>query len=143
MSEDIAPLTEAQKFRALLHIQRALGREEHPTLRACGLTETVAQAVAAEEQPSQIVDLWIVADDGSVLDRCRIDKISDTGLGILAMGELAEPPPVRISVEHLPMITLPPRGLDLGNRLWEILLIVIGIPVAIFVGWFLWKHHWN
>ena len=136
-------LSEAQKFQALLHIQRALMREEHPTLRACGLTEDVAAALACESPPAQVVDLWIVADEGFVLDRCRVDKISDAGLGILARGELAKQPPLRVSVEHPPLPFWQRMRRTLLGGLWDVVKVALGVPVGILVGWFLWRHHWK
>ena len=136
MSSSLEPLIEAQKLKILRQIQAALYREEHPTLRACGLSEEIAQAVACEPQPEPIVDLWIVEDEGPVMDRCRVRKISDIGLGILARGDGAEPSPMQVTV-------VPPKrsiyeqirqATRSGSR------DLVKVAFGAIVGWFLKKH---
>ena len=141
MNEVVAPLNRAEKLRVLRQIQSALGRSQHPTLRGCGLTEAQAQAVAYEQPPEQIVDLMIVADDGLVLDRCRVDDISEAGFGILALGDVAEPAHVPVAVHHPPATFSQRLRRALVSGLWDVVKIALGIPVGILVGWFLWSHH--
>lgn len=143
MSEDIAPLSRAEKLRVLRQIQSALGRSKHPTLRGCGLTEAEAQAVGCEQQPEQIVNLMIVADDGLVLDRCRVDSISESGFGILALGDVVEPAHVPVAVHHPPVPFLRRLRKALVSGLWDVVKIALGGVVGILVGWFLWRHKWK
>jgi hypothetical protein len=139
MPEKDEVLTEAQKLKGLRQIQSALCHQEHPTLRACGLTEGVSAVLANEG----LVELWIVADEGSDLDRYRVSEISEAGFGILSRGDVAEPAPLRISVEpHQEPLWLRIRR-ALVSGLWDVVKIALGIPVGILVGWFLWKHHWK
>jgi len=124
-------LTDTQRLTALRLIESALRREEHPKLRACGLTEGIAQAVANEG----LVEFWLT-DEGSYLDQYRVDSLTPKGLGILALADVAEPSPLRVRVE--------PRHESIWSKifrstrsgLWD--LVKIGVGAVI--GWFLKKH---
>ncbi len=143
MPEEVAALNQAQKLKVLRQIQSALCRSEHPTLRGGGLTEAEAQAVTYEPPPDKIVDLFLVADDGSLLDRCRVDKVSESGFGILALGDVAEPAHVPVAVHNPPVPFSQRIRRALANGLWDVVKIALGVPVGILVGYFLWRHHWN
>lgn len=130
------PISPAEKLKALRQIQSALGRSKHPTLRGCGLTEEIALALATEQPPEQVVNLFLVADDGSVLDRCRVNSISESGLGILAMGDVAEPSPLKIAVVPHPVSFLSKLFQATRSGLWDIIKVAAGA----IIGWFLKKH---
>lgn len=134
-----APISPAEKLKALRQIESALNRTRHPTLRACGLTEEVAVAVANEG----LIELRIIADEGSDLDRYIVNKIDAVGLGILAQGDVAEPSPLQVSVlpQHLSFATRLRRALLSGA--WNVVKIALGIPVGIVIGYFLAKHNWK
>jgi hypothetical protein len=139
MPENIEALSGSERLKALRQIRVALCHQEHPTLRACGLTEGVAAAVAS----GGLIELYRVEDEGSYLDMYRVDKISEAGFGILAIGEVAESPPLRIAVEprHESAWSWIRRALVSG--LWDVVKIALGVPVGILVGYFLWRHHWK
>jgi hypothetical protein len=119
-------------LKALRQIQSALGRSKHPTLRACGLTEAVAASVANE----RLIELWIIADEGSDLDRFAVREIAAPGLGILAQGDVADLPPLKVSVlKHQESAWINTLRV-LGKGLWE--LVKIGVGVAL--GWYLAKR---
>ena len=64
-------LTGTQRLTALRLIESTLRREEHPKLRACGLTEGIAQAMANEG----LVEFWLTDEGG-----CPIgDAVIPTG----------------------------------------------------------------
>lgn len=124
---------------ALRQIEAAQRRKEHPTLRACGLTEAIAVAVAKQG----LIEVYIIADEGSDLDRHVVNKICAAGLGILARGDVAEPDPLQISVvprQESAFVKIR-RVLMIG--LWDVVKIALGGLVGILVGYFLWKHHWK
>jgi hypothetical protein len=129
-------LSEAQKLTALHQIQCALCYQKNPTLRACGLTEGVALAVAEEG----LVQLYRVEDEGPVLDIHVVDRISECGLGILARGEVAEMPPLRVALE--------PRHESVGSRifratrsgLWDLIKIAVGVLLGALITWYLKKY---
>jgi|ERR1039458_6417902 hypothetical protein len=137
-SED-APISHAEKLKALRQIQYALLHSKHPTLRACGLTQDVAATVANE----LLIEIYIVADEGSDLDRYVVNKIAASGLGILAQGDVAEPSPLKISVMPRHESAFVKIRRTLVSGLWDVIKIALGIPVGILVGWFIWKHHWQ
>jgi hypothetical protein len=136
MQSAAAPLSHNEKLKALRQIQSALGRSKHPTLRGCGLTEEIALALATEDPLEQVVNLYIVADDGSVLDRCRVNTISEAGLGILAMGDVAELPPLKISVVPHPVSFWSKILRATGSGLWDL----IKMPISAIVGYYVGKH---
>jgi hypothetical protein len=140
MPEAGAPLSHNEKLKALRQIQSALGRSKHPTLRGCGLTEEIALALATEQSPEQVVNLFLVADDGPVLDRCRVNTISEAGLGILAMGDVAELPPLKISVVPHPVSVWSKIFQATRSGLWDIIKIVLGAFGGGLVTWYLTHH---
>jgi hypothetical protein len=140
MSEAGEPLSHNEKLKALRQIQSALGHSKHPTLRGCGLTEEVALALATEQSPEQVVNLFLVEDDGSVLDRCRVNSISEAGLGILAMGHVAEPPPLKISVVPPPVSVLSKIFQATRSGLWDIIKIALGALAGGAVTLYLTHH---
>ena len=139
MPQAAAPITHAEQLRALRQIESALGRKEHPTLRACGLTQDIAAFVANE----RLIEVYIIADEGSDLDRYVVDKIAASGLGILAQGDVAEPDPLRVSVVPRQESAWLKIRRALVSGLWDVIKIALGVPVGIVVGYFLWKYHWK
>jgi hypothetical protein len=139
MPETNEVLSEAEKLTGLRQIQAALCHQEHPTLRACGLTERIAAGLDAEG----LVELFFVSDEGPDLDRYKVERISESGFGILSRSDVAEQPPLRVTVEHPPVPTWLKIRRALVSGLWDVVKIGLGVPVGILVGWFLWKHHWN
>jgi len=134
-----APISHADKLRALRQIESALGRSKHPTLRGCGLSEEMAAIVANE----LLVEVYFVADEGPDLDRYRVNRILEAGLGMLAQGDVAEAEPLKISVvPHQESVWLKIRR-ALVSGVWDVVKIALGVPVGVLVGWFLWKHHWK
>ena len=120
-------MTDSQKLRVLRQIQSALSRTEHPTLRACGLTEAEAQVVASEG----LVRLFSVAVDGPLLDRYRVETIDEAGHGVLSQSDVTDS--LRVTVE-------PPRrsvwsriASALGTKLWDVVKVALGAVV----GWLL------
>ncbi len=139
MPQADAPISHAQKLRGLRQIEAALCREEHPTLRACGLTQDVAAALANEG----LIEVWIVADEGSDLDRHRVDTIAAAGLGMLSESDVAAPEPLRVAIEPRHESVWKKLRRALVSGLWDVVKIALGGVVGILVGYFLWKHHWK
>ena len=88
-----------------------------------------------------LIVLQIDADEGTYMERHRVNKISELGFAILAQGLVSEPAPVRVFVEPLPESKCAKIFRVLGKKLWEVILVLLGVPVAIFVAWYLLKHH--
>ena len=77
------------------------------------------------------------------MERRAVDTISEAGFGVLACGEVAELPPLRVAVEPRHESAWLRIRRTLMSGLWDIVKVALGIPVGILVGWFLWKHHWR
>jgi hypothetical protein len=139
MLQSDTPITRAKKLRGLRQIEAALCREKHPTLLACGLSLEVACSLA----DGGLINVWIVSDQGSELEKYRLESISSAGLGMLAENDVAEPEPLRVSLEprHESVWVKLRRALVSG--IWDVVKILLGIPVGIAVGYFLWKFHWK
>jgi hypothetical protein len=142
MPEADAPISQAEKLKALRQIETALHRSKLPTLRGCGLTEEIALALATEQPPEQVVNLFLVEEDGSVLDRCRVNTISESGLGILAQGDVAELPPLKISVQKHQESAWSKIFQATRSGLWDIIKIALGALGGGAVTWYL-THHKN
>jgi hypothetical protein len=137
MTNTPSPLTRDEKIKALLQIETAMWTKKHPRLRACGFTEETATILATVEDPEPIITLAIVADDGSMLDRCCIDSITDFGRGLLAQAAVEESGPLRVSMV--------PEEKAFGRRLfeatrsgtWDLIKIAFGAFMgACFTWWF-------
>ena len=129
MSEAKNQIPDATKVRVLRMIEASLQRCNSPTLRACGLTEKTIEALKVEDGEDPIVDLFITKDDGSDLDRFRVNKITDTGLGLMALADTAPNPPIPIS-----MVSKPQSFKERAYKgLWELTKAAISAAV----GWIL------
>jgi len=139
MPQADTPINHAQKLRGLRQIEAALCRKEHPTLRACGLTQDVAAALANEG----LIEVLIVADEGSDLDRHRVDTIAAAGLGMLSESDVAAPEPLRVAIEPRHESVWKKLRRALVSGMWDVVKIALGGVVGILVGYFLWKYHWK
>jgi hypothetical protein len=139
MPQADAPVSHAQKLRGLRQIEAALCREAHPTLRACGLSQDVAAALANEG----LIEVWIVADEGSDLDRHRVDTIAASGLGMLAESDVAVPEPLRVAIEPRHESAWKKLRRALVSGVWDVIKIALGGVVGIAVGYLLWRFHWK
>jgi hypothetical protein len=134
MPEDGAPITQADKLKALRQIQFVLGQSTQATPRACGLTEAMFRALDNE----RLLELTFFLDPGEApdLDRFHIEGISDNGTALLAQAHVAEPDPLKISVvpQHKSIL----RRIYEGTRsgLWDLIKVAAGAAI----GWFLKKH---
>lgn len=122
----------AARLRALRQIQSAVTREEHPTLRACGISENTAIALLNEE----LITAWKVRESGNVLDDLRIESLTDTALGLLSTASVQEPAPLKVTIE--------PKHESVWNRIfkktrsgaWDLVKIALGAVL----GWWLKKY---
>lgn len=129
MADSKSHVSEAEKVRILRMIETTLMRSESPTLRACGLTEETLEALKVEDGEEPIVDLWIVADDGSDLDRHRVNKITARGLGLMARADVAPQAPIPISMASKPQ--------SIRERFWKHIWDIIKIAFGTVLGWVL------
>ena len=138
MPLDAEPLSPAEKLKALRQIESALGRSKHPMLRACGLTEEVAAKAANEG----LVLVFEAGEDDakSLLDKYAISKISESGLGILAAGDVAEPSPLPVALHPRQEATRSKLIRLTGSGLWEIVKLALAAFFGGVVSWYLTKH---
>lgn len=122
-----ATMTDPEKLKALRQIQSALCRADNPTLRACGLDEVDAQAVCNEG----LIEVRIVADDGSLLDRYRVQEISELGHGILSRSDASDA--LRVTLEPKHRSAWARLGSAFGSKLWDVVKVAIGA----LIGWLL------
>jgi len=87
-----------------------------------------------------LIVLYHVADAGPFLDIHIVDRITASGLGILARGDVAEMPPLRVTLEpgHQSVWSKIFRATRSG--MWDLIKIAVGVLLGALITWYLKKY---
>lgn len=137
-SAEFSGVSTDQLLKALRQIEYMLGRQEFPTARACGLTETEFRQLANQ----RIIEVVFSEDKGPILDRYHVRQILPTGFATLTRAQAEE------SLAHInSRIQQPSQWSQIirvvGAGLWDVLKIVLGVLGTTAAAWLIWKHHWK
>ena len=136
MSADPAPISQAQKIKALRQIQYLIGQGQQPLALACGLTEAMFLQLCDDE----LIEVTHFRDEGPTLEIHRIHKILPKGDALLAQAYVA-PSPSQVTLVEPHRTISQHVGRWTGKTLLEFLKGAAYAGGGFLAGWFAAKYH--